>query len=323
MFAAAVSEGRTRTDEKAASRVLSGWLERQPEQIWIDLLAPSAEDLTFLRDRFGLHPLALEECDHAGVRPKIEQFDDHLYLVLHGINHNQGSDALDAVEFKFFLRKGQLITVHDKPSRSIKRMQERVQKEPQLLPKQGVDTVLHHIVDAMVDHYFPIIEAFEDQLERIEQEVFTNLTSELLEEMLGLQRKLLTVHRTIQPQLDILGALSSGRYAVIDPDDIAYFRDVYDHLQRIGERLQIARDMLATAMQCYLSNTSNRMNSVMKSLAILATVLLPASFITSLLGMNLEHLPGRSDPATFWLVAIVSVAASGGLVALLRSLKWL
>lgn len=323
MYAAAVNDGRARMDDKAAPRLLTGWLEKNPEQLWIDLLAPTAEELTFLHDRFQLHPLALEECDHAGVRPKIEQFDDHLYLVLHGINHNEGGDSLDAVEFKVFLRSGLLITVHDKPSRSIRRIQERLQKEPQLLPRQGVDTVLHHIMDAVVDHYFPILDALEEELERIEQAVFREQSSELLETMLGLQRRFLILHRTIQPQLDILAALSSGRYPEIDSADLAYFRDVYDHLHRIADRLQIAREMLNSAMQCYLSNASNRMNAVMKSLAVLTTILLPASFITSLLGMNLDHLPGRNDPSTFWLVAVVSSLASAGLIIGLKRLRWL
>jgi len=323
MYAAAVTEGRARTDDKAAPRVLTGWLEKNPEQLWIDLLAPTAEELTFLRERFDLHPLALEECDHSGVRPKIEQFDDHLYLVLHGINHNAGADSLDHVEFKVFLRKGLLITVHDQPSRSILRIQERLQREPQFLPRHGVDTVLHNIVDAVVDHYFPVLDDLEAQLERIEDDVFRDPSSELLETMLGLQRRFLSLHRTIQPQLDILAALSSGRYPEIQAADLAYFRDVYDHLHRIADRLQIARDMLSGAMQCYLSNASNRMNAVMKSLAVLTTILLPASFITSLLGMNLEHLPGRSDPGTFWMVAVVSMVASAGLIVGLKRLRWL
>lgn len=323
MYAAAVNEGRARTDEKAAPRLLAGWLEKNPEQLWIDLLEPTSEELTFIHDRFQLHPLALEECDHSGVRPKLEQFDDHLYLVLHGINHNAGGDSLDAVEFKVFLRRGLLITVHDKPSRSIRRIQERLQKEPQFLPRHGVDTVLHHIVDAVVDHYFPILDALEESLERIEHAVFKDQSPELLESMLTLQRRFLTLHRTIQPQLDILAALSSGRYPEIDSADLAYFRDVYDHLHRISDRLQIAREMLNSAMQCYLSSSSNRMNAVMKSLAVLTTILLPASFVTSLLGMNLDHLPGRSHPGAFWLVAITSSLASICLIIVLKRLRWL
>jgi magnesium transporter len=323
MYAAAVYEGKTKSDGKAVPRLLTGWLEHSPEQLWIDLQEPTTDELAFVRDRFHLHPLAIEECDHAGVRPKIEEFEDHIYVVLHGINHNEGADVLDTVEFKFFLRRGLLITVHDKSSRSIRAVQERLGREPQLLPKRGVDTVLHHIVDAVIDHYFPILEAYEERLERIESAIFREPTTELLEEMLVLQRRFLTLHRIIQPQLDILGALSSGRFDEIEEADLAYFRDVYDHLQRIAERLHVAREMLSGAMQCYLSQSSNRMNAVMKSLAILATVLLPASFVTSLLGMNLDHLPGRNAPETFWLVAGLSISASALLVLVLKRLRWL
>src|SRR5687768_9868488 len=99
MYAAAVHEGKTRVDEKAGARLLAAWKERAPDSLWIDLQAPSQEELAHLRDRFNLHPLAVEECDHTGVRPKIEEFENHLYLVVHGINHNPGEDQLNTVEF--------------------------------------------------------------------------------------------------------------------------------------------------------------------------------------------------------------------------------
>jgi magnesium transporter len=323
MYAAAVHDGKTRIDAKAGSRQISAWTEHGAEHLWIDLLAPTAEELAYLRDQFELHPLAIEECDHAGVRPKIEEFEKHLFLVLHGINHNKGEDSLDTVEFKIFLWRRHLITVHDKPSTSIHLMQERLQRDPQFLSRGGVDNVLHQVADAIVDHYFPILEGLEDQVEDLEGQIFRNPSDEVLEALLRLQRKLLRLRHAIHPQLDILGALASGRFAEIEAADIAYFRDVYDHLCRINDRVNVAREMVTGTMQCYLSQVSNRMNSVMKSLAILATVTLPATFITSLLGMNLDHLPGRGSPATFWLVTGVSAALSAFALVTLRRLRWI
>ncbi|HTE19718.1 MAG TPA: magnesium transporter CorA family protein, partial [Armatimonadota bacterium] len=293
MYAAVAHDGKTRSESNASPRMVSAWLERPADHLWIDVPEPTADDLAYLRDRFQLHPLAVEECDHTGVRPKIEEFADHLFLVLHGISHNESEGHLSTVEFKFFLRRGLLISVHDKPSTSIRATQERLQRDPQFLSRCGVDSVLHHIVDALVDHYFPIIEALETRVEDLEGEIFREPLPAQLEEMLHLQRKLLTLRRIIYPQLDILGALSSGRFAEIDAADLVYFRDVYDHLHRISDRLQVAHEMLAVAMQCYLSQSSNRMNAVMKSMAVLATLALPASFLASMLGMNLDHLPGR------------------------------
>jgi magnesium transporter len=323
MFAAAVHEGATRTDQESDALKLGVWLERAPEQLWLDLQSPTMEELAGLRDRFNLHPLAVEECDHTGVRPKIEEFQHHLYIVLHGINHNEGEHRLDTVEFKIFVWPGHLITVHDKASSSIRLTQERLHRDRDLMSRHGVDRVLHQIVDTVIDHYFPLIEEWEDRIERIEVEVFRNPQDSLLEEMLQLQRNLLTAHRLIQPQLDILAALSSGRYKVIDQADLAYFRDVYDHLHRINDRLHIVRELLATAMQCYLSQISNRMNAVMKSLAVLGALTMPASFVASLLGMNLEHLPGRGDPDTFWWIALLCVSLGMGALAVLKRLRWL
>lgn len=323
MYAAAALPDTVRTDPKASPRLLSAWLEHRPEQLWLDFTAPGPEDLALMRDRLGLHPLAVEETDHTGVRPKIEEYPDHLYLVLHGINHNAGEDPLDTVEFKIFLRHSMLVTVHDRPSSSIRGAQEKLQRDAKLLAHRGVDGVLHGIVDAVIDHYFPVVEALEQRVEELETAIFREPKPEQLEEMLALQRRLLTLHRLIYPQLDILGALASGRYSSIDAEETVYFRDVHDHLARINDRLHLAREMLSGAMQCYLSQSGNRMNAVMKSLAILATVALPASFITGLLGMNLEHLPGRTSPATFWWAAVFSAAVSAVTLLLLKRLRWL
>lgn len=323
MYAAAVHEGKLHVEASVSPDVLKTAAQRGIEQLWLDLESPTAEELGALTELFRLHPLAVEECDHTGVRPKIEQFDRHLFVVLHGINHNEGEDELKTVEFKFFLWKHHLITVHDRPSTSVRATQERIQRDPDLLVRQGVDSVMHHIVDAIIDHYFPILERIEARVEEIESQVFRDPSNDLLEEMLHLQRRLLTLNRIIHPQLDILGALASGRYAVIGDEDAIYFRDVYDHVSRISERANLSREMLAGAMQCYLSQVSNRMNSVMKALAVLATIVLPASFVTSLLGMNLEHLPGRRAPETFWVVSGLLAAVSAVVLVILRRLRWL
>src|SRR6185295_10193987 len=159
----AVTEGtQVAIETEAAPCVIDKSIERRPEHLWIDAADPSAEALTYVRERFKLHPLAIEECDHSGVRPKIEQFEEHLYIVLHGINHNPGEDRLDTVEFKIFLRRHLLITVHDKASTSIQATQARLHRDHALLSRHGVDTVLHHIVDAIVDHYFPLLELLEE-----------------------------------------------------------------------------------------------------------------------------------------------------------------
>jgi len=322
VYLAVADDARTEIEEEALPSLVDKWMEREPEHLWADALNPTPEMLSYLRQRFRLHPLAIEECDHAGVRPKIERFEEHLYIVLHGINHNPGEERLDTVEFKIFLRGNLLITVHDKPSSSIRATQERLRRDSTILSRYGVDTILHHIVDAVVDHYFPILEALETELDKLESEIFHNPEDHLLEAMLLLQRKFLTLHRIVHPQLDILGALSSGRFPEIEPDDLAYFRDVYDHLQRISDRMQIAREMLAGAMQCYFSQVSNRTNTVMKGLAILATVLLPSTLLTSLWGMNLTVLPGRDFPGTFWIVVSASAGITLLLLMLLRRLRW-
>src|SRR5262245_22821987 len=177
--------------------------------------------------------------------------------------------------------------------------------------------LLHHIVDPIMNHYFPLLEMMEGQLENLESEIFRSPDDHLLEAILVLQRKFLTLHRIVHPQLDILGALSSGRFAEIEAADLAYFRDVYDHLERISDRIQIAREMINGAMQCYLSHVSNKTNMVMNGLTI------PATVLTSIWGMNVTAIPGQNFAGTFWIVIGASATLSILLLFVLRRLRWL
>lgn len=323
MYAVAVFEGKPRTEPNTGSRTLTGWLEKQPEQLWVDLEDPSADELSFVQDRFEVHPLAIEEFGHTGVRPKIEEFEQYLYVVLHGINHNEGQQALNTVEFKLLLWKAMLITCHDKPSSSIRGTQEKLKRNPQFLGRSGVDSVLHSIIDAVIDHYFPVLEGLEAQLVKLEGDILRNPNADVLEETLLLERQLLTLQRLTHTQSDVLGALSSGRYSQIDDGDLAYFRDVHDHLRRIAERIQIAREVLSGARQCYLSQVSNRTNNQMKTLAVLTATLMPATFVVSLLGMNLAHVPGRDHPDSFWWISAGAIGASALSLGIMKAVRWL
>jgi magnesium transporter len=323
MYVAALHEGKVRVEAQARHGLLNAWLEKGVEQLWIDLSEPSPEDLVTLAALFHLHPLAIEECEHVGVRPKIEDFGHYLYIVLHGLNHNAGEDRLDTVEFKFFLWRGHLISVHNRPSTSIRATQEYLQRHPDLLAREGVDSVLHRIVDAMIDHYFPLLEQIEDRVETIESEIFRDCSPALLEEMLRLRRQSFTLYRLLQPQIESLGALATGRAASIDAEDLPYFRDVYDHLVRINDRAHAVREMLTATMECYLSQSANTTNAVMKSLAVLATVLLPVTFVSGLMGMSLDRLPGKSSPMTFWAICSGAILTSAVILLVLRRMRWL
>jgi magnesium transporter len=321
MYAATVSEGKTHIDAKASPRRINIWLEHPTEQLWIDLLEPTPEDLAYVRDRFGLHPLAVEECENTGVRPKIEEFDDHVYLVFHGINHNTGEDHLQGVEFKVFLWPDRLITVHNRPSTSIRAVQEHLQQTPQFLARGGVDSVLHRIMDTVVDHYFPVLEAMEAEGEKLEDEILRDCRPELAEQMLRLRRRSFALHRMIQLQQELLGGLSSGRVGAIGSDRLPYFRDVTDHLNRMQDRAHGIREMLSVSMECYLSQSSNRMNALVTRLTVLATILLPVSCVAGLMGMNLNPVPLAHSPNEFVGVLLLGLALGGLAYLLLHRIR--
>jgi magnesium transporter len=311
-----------RIQPQANPRVV-GTLRAHPyKHFWLDLEAPTVEELGWLQEEFNLHPLAVEECDHTGVRPKLEEYPEHLYLVLHGINHNAGAERLDMLEFKMFLWPQHLITVHNRPSSSVRQAQERLARDPHWL-EGGGDVILHSIVDAVIDHYVPVLNELEDQVEQIEERVLQSYTEGILEEMLALRRQFQALHRVVGLQCDLLNSLATRRYPEISEDMAAYFRDVHDHLLRLNDTVETNREALLGVLQTHLSVVSNRMNQVMKVLSLVATVTLPLTLLTGLFGINLERLPGSQWPHTFWALVGVMVVLSGVTFWCFRRMKWL
>ncbi|MBI2081791.1 MAG: magnesium transporter CorA family protein, partial [candidate division NC10 bacterium] len=201
-----------------------------------------------------------------------------------------------------FLGDTYLVTLHPFPVRSVGAVCDRLRKNPRLL-LEGPDRVLHLLIDHLVDHYFPLLDAIDERLDRIEDEIFREASRDALPLIFRTKKEVLALRRSAAPLRDILGVLANRGIPHVRPGTQLYFRDVHDHTLRIAETLDSYRDMLTSSLESYLSQVSNRLNDIMKRLTIVATILLPLTFITGLFGMNFEQLPLTRGPVGFWLVA--------------------
>lgn len=267
---------------------------------WLDVHDPEAADLEILRDEFGFHPLSLEDSWRFDQRPKIDDYDGYVFLVVFGASSDDDADGL--VELHCFYSDRYLVTLHRDDAPSIATLRERYVKRD-----AGVDDparLLHAVVDGLVDSFFPRLGAIDDRIDALEDEIFRNAGDAQLQEIFSMKRQLVTMRKVIAPQRDLFGSIVVGvdSFPGMSDDDQRYFRDVYDHLIRIGDMVDTYRDLLTGAMDVYLSTVSNRLNAVMKQLAIIATVFMPLTFLTGFFGQNLAWMVDRAGGFGHFLV---------------------
>ncbi len=259
---------------------------------WLDLFQPSDDDFAILRERFAYHPLAVEDSEQFGQRPKLDEYDDFVFLVVYGA----APDDDRLVEVHCFYSERCLITVHRDDCPAFQEVRERYKKRKAPIDKPSL--LLYRIVDALVDSFFPILADFDDRIDELEDQIFLRANDAQLQEIFAMKRLLVGMRKAVTPQRDLFASMMGGVDSLpgMEGDDERYFRDVYDHLIRISDLIDTYRDLLTGAMDVYLSTVSNRLNAVMKQLTVIATVFMPLTFITGFFGQNfgfmVKHISG-------------------------------
>ncbi len=300
-------EGEIRTD--AAVESLGELLKVDQGVLWVDVMDEKVDTSeALLRDQFHFHPLAIDDALHETHVPKIDDWDNYLYLVLHSAAFISLTDqSLHTLELDIFLGDNYLVTYHEKPIEPVERVWKNFQRDERRLQK-GAGYLLYQIIDELVTDYMPLVEQLDDAIERFEDRVFDQPSSDMLQNLFTLKRALLQLRRIVMPEREVLNKLSRGDYHVIVPEHRIYFRDVYDHLVRLYDINESMRDLVTAALETYLSVINNRMNDVMKTLTLITTVLMPISFIASFFGMNFFQAAIPRDPWTsqpiFWLTLV-------------------
>jgi magnesium transporter len=303
-------------------RLLPDLLKNKQAILWVDLEAPTSEEIGMLSKVFGFHPLAIEDCLSDVHLPKVDDFGDYLFLILHGIKPDAAPQFFTTPQLNFFLSKNYLVTFHRQPSRSIQNAKDRcVQDAPPL--SKGLDLLLHQILDRMVDNYFPILDEFDHSIDRLEGEVFNRASQKTLNKILKLKRDLMQLRRIVGPQREIFNRLSRDEFPVITKKADIYFRDIYDHLVRIWDLTESYRDLMNSSLEAYLSVVSNRLNEIMKILTIFTAILMPLTVITGIYGMNFKYMPELEWRYGYFIVLGVMAVISIGLLYYFRTKKWL
>jgi len=293
----------------------------ESEFFWLEMHGPGDDDVAMLSDLFGLHPLAVEDAAHFGQRPKLDEYEGFVMLVAYGAN----ADRDGLVEVHCFLSGRYLVTVHHDDCPTFEELRARAARER--LPAAKGPLLLYAVVDALVDSFFPELSKLDDRIDDLENGVLEKPDDAQLQQIFRLKRRLVTWRKIITPERDLFARLATGVVSVpgMDAEMERYYRDVYDHLIRISDLVDSYRDLLAGAMDVYLSTVSNRLNEVMKRLTIVATIFMPLTWLTGFFGMNFGRMVlGIAGWPAFLLFGVASQVAIVALMfVMFRRRGWL
>lgn len=293
---------------------LKAYIKDKKAVMWVDLQKATDEEYKELEDAFRFHPLSMEDARKSIELPKVEIFDEYIFVVLYNFYLEKEKNYPIKKEVDFFLGKNFLVTVHEHESSSVEQLAIRLEKT-----KNGknysADFLMYKIIDHMVDQYFPIVDSWEDHIEELESNIISHKFSKnALQEITRTKKDVLFFKRNLSPQREVINKLSTRDFNFIRESTILYFRDVYDHIIRVYTELEIQRDLINNAFEAYMSvltiqmtKSSNKMNEIMKKLTVISTIFLPLTFLAGVYGMNFHYFPEitwRYGYLLFWIAAV-------------------
>ncbi len=306
----ALVHGEGGTAEIADRAAIAALHKARAGFLWVDLEGAAPDEGEWLGATFDLHPLAVEDLLHRNQRPKLEEYEGQLLLVLHAVGR-QGHGIVTS-EVHLILASTYLLTVTEGRVEGLARVFERCRRDPRPMVDGG-SHLLYLLSDAVVDAAFPVLDALEDEIEQIEDQILARPTRAGLRRVFTLKRDLVQLRRVLSPQREVYNALSRRGYPLVDARASLYFRDVHDHLVRASEMLEAYRDLLGNTLDAYLSMMSNRLNEVMRRLTIIATIFMPLSFVVGFFGMNFSRIPW-DNRLIFIVVVALMVLIPGGML---------
>jgi magnesium transporter len=317
---AAYEDGRKLADIAVAD--VPVYLQRPACFVWIALRDPPDAIPVELQRAFGLHPLAVEDAQHGHQRPKIEDYGDALFAVLHLIEPSDGEYRL--CELAIFAGRNYVLTVRREAAKGFQEVRARCEREPDLL-RQGPGFVLYALMDAVVDRYFPILDALEDDLNVIERNIFASggVPQENIEALYALKQRLMVMKHAVAPLLEGVSNLSGARVPTLCAGISVYFRDVYDHLLRLNQAADSIRDSVATAISVNLSMVTLQESETMKRLAAYAALLAVPTMIAGIYGMNFQFMPELKWRYGYLLAVAVMTGIDVYLYFRFKRTKWL
>jgi len=299
-------------------------LKDLPTVTWINIDGLHQLDIIEkVGQHFNIHPLVLEDIVNTGQRPKTEEFEDLIFVVLKMLHYNKNSEKIGSEQFSLILGSNFLLSFQEIQGDVFKTVRERIRKAKTRIRKSGCDYLAYALIDAIVDHYYLILEKLGENIEALEEDLLENPSPEILQTLHEMKREMIYLRKQIWPIRELINSLVKGESSLINESTGLFFRDIYDHTIQIIDTIESYRDILSGMLDIYLSTLSNKMNEVMKVLTIIATIFIPITFVAGIYGMNFKFMPElewRWGYAMVWMVIVVAI---GIMVGFFKKKQWL
>ncbi len=312
-----IDYGPDHFEERQVDRIEDAFAYKDRDSVtWINVEGLSdVELIAHLGERFGFHKLALEDAVNCGQRPKVEPYTDHEFLILRSLRFD-GSDLIGE-QISLFLGTGYVVTLQEIPGDSWEAVRDRIRQGRGLIRKRGADYLAYALIDALIDEFFPVLERYGEEVERLENELMDEASPGLLREIHRIKRDLLMLRRAAWPERDLLNSVLRDGSELITAETRVFLRDCYDHVVQAIDVIETYRELAGGMLDVYLSSQSNRMNEIMKVLTILSAIFIPLSFIAGVYGMNFDSGVSRFNmPELHWAMGYPFALALMAAVAL-------
>lgn len=294
-----------------------------PTVTWINIDGLKAEVIRTLGERYGLHPLVQEDILNTDQRPKLEEFDDYLYVVFKKLSLGANGDRITSEQLSLIVGTNFLLSFQERPGDVFDVVRERLRSSTGRLRKLGTDYLTYSLVDATVDNYFAILEEFGERIGIIEEAQLARPTPRTAHIIHHLKRELIFLRRAVWPLREVVAGLSRVESRLVRPATRVYLRDAYDHTVQVMETVEMFRDLLSGALDVYLSIMSHRLNEVIKVLTIITTIFIPLSFVASIYGMNFRSMPELDQPWGYPAALALMAAMAGGMLIYFKRKRWM
>ncbi|MDF1590618.1 MAG: magnesium/cobalt transporter CorA [Desulfobacterales bacterium] len=291
---------------------------------WINVTG--IHDLTMIENlgsQFNLHPLLLEDVVNTEQRPKMDDYEDYLFMVLKMLYTGKNSKRIQHEQLSLILMPGVVLSLQEFEEDVFDPVRERIRKGKGHIRTKGSDYLMYALIDTIVDHYFHLFEEIGEQVEALQEEVITDPQPKTLHQIQNLKREMIFLRKSVWPLREIISALVRGEYSLVHEDVVLYLRDVYDHTIQVIDTVETYRDMLSGMLDIYLSSVSNKMNEVMKVLTIIATIFIPLTFLAGVYGMNFKYMPELEFKWAYPILWIIMISVFGLMLIYFKRKKWL
>ncbi|RXK88790.1 magnesium/cobalt transporter CorA [Chlorobaculum sp. 24CR] len=271
---------------------------------------------------FGIDSLTQEDILHTGQRPKIEDFERYLYMTLQMLDFNREHGEIEREQLSIILGADYVISFQEKPGDTFDPVRQRIRSAVSKIGKHGADFLAYALVDAVVDHYFSVLEEIENRIDSLDAEMLADFNPETFNALNALKRELVIFRKTVWPLREIIGSVTRADFEVVGDAVEPYFRDVYDHIIEVIDTVEVFREIVTGMHENWLAGVNNRMNEIMKFLTMIATIFMPLSFIAGVYGMNFRNMPELNLWWGYYAVLGVMLLIVFGFLKYYRSRRW-